>query len=119
MIELRHVGKQFGDMPAVVDLSLTVQKGKLLVLLGGSGSGKTTTLKMINRLIEPSAGRIVVNRQNVCDVDAVQLRRSIGYVLQGSGLFPHMSVAENIAVVPRLLHWSAARTQARVDELLE
>ncbi len=91
----------------------------LLVLLGGSGSGKTTTLKMINRLIEPSSGRIEVNGQDIRLIDAVTLRRNIGYVFQGIGLFPHLTIAENVAVVPRLLGWPADRTRSRVDELLD
>jgi osmoprotectant transport system ATP-binding protein len=118
MILLENVSKYYGDNCVVRDVTLEVPAGELLVLLGGSGSGKTTTLKMLNRLIEPSSGRIVVNGENVRDADPVQLRRSIGYVIQGSGLFPHMSVAENIAVVPRLLGWSMERTASRVDELL-
>src|SRR5215470_2680209 len=106
MIELEGVCKTYdGSRHVVQDVSFEVPTGQLLVLLGGSGSGKTTTLKMINRLIEPTAGRIAVNGQDARSTDAVQLRRSIGYVLQGSGLFPHMTVAENIAVVPRLLGW--------------
>jgi osmoprotectant transport system ATP-binding protein len=90
----------------------------MLVLLGGSGCGKTTTLKMVNRLVEPTSGRIEVDKQDVRSVDPVRLRRGIGYVLQGSGLFSHMSVADNIAVVPRLLNWPAGRIEKRVDELL-
>ena len=119
MIVLEHVSKSYdGGKFAVQDVSLEVPRGQLLVLLGGSGSGKTTTLKMINRLIEPTGGRVLVNGKNVLEGDPVQLRRRIGYVLQGSGLFPHMTVAENIAVVPKLLHWSADKTAKRVDELL-
>ena len=99
---------------SVRDVSFQVPRGQLLVLLGGSGCGKTTTLKMINRLIEPTSGRIEVNGRNVRDVDPVQLRRGIGYVFQGIGLFPHLTVADNIAVVPRLLGWPvAAHPQAR------
>jgi osmoprotectant transport system ATP-binding protein len=121
MIVLEGVGKSYdgGATYTVRDVSLRVPKGQLLVLLGGSGCGKTTTLKMINRLIEPSAGRILVNGRNVGDVDPVELRRGIGYVFQGIGLFPHLSVADNIAVVPRLLQWPAERIAARVEELLE
>jgi osmoprotectant transport system ATP-binding protein len=119
MIVLEHVSKSYdGGKFAVQDVSLEVPRGQLLVLLGGSGSGKTTTLKMINRLIEPTGGRVLVNGKNVLEGDPVLLRRSIGYVLQGSGLFPHMTVAENIAVVPKLLHWSADKIAQRVDELL-
>jgi osmoprotectant transport system ATP-binding protein len=119
MIVLEGVSKSYDGMHfSVENISLRVPAGTLLVLLGGSGCGKTTTLKMINRLIEPTSGRIEVNGCNVRDLDPVQLRRGIGYVFQGIGLFPHMTVAENVAVVPRLLRWPAARTAARVDELL-
>lgn len=121
MILLDKVSKMYEGTGrySVQDVSLRVPPGEMLVLLGGSGSGKTTTLKMINRLIEPSAGSIVIDAKDVRAADPVQLRRSIGYVFQGIGLFPHMTVAENIAVVPRLSGWSAERIQARVDELLE
>src|SRR5262245_49119552 len=121
MIVLEGVSKSFdgGHRFSVENVSLRVPKGRLLVLLGGSGGGKTTTLKMINRLIEPSAGRILVGDRDVCKTDPVELRRGIGYVFQGIGLFPHMNVAENIAVVPRLLRWPRDRIEARVDELLE
>jgi osmoprotectant transport system ATP-binding protein len=120
MILLEGVCKSFdgGRHLAVRDVSFRVPAGELLVLLGGSGSGKTTTLKMMNRLIEPSAGRIEVNGQDVRAMDPVRLRRGIGYAFQGVGLFPHLTVAENVAVVPRLLGWPAAHTEARVDELL-
>lgn len=121
MIVLDGVSKAYdGNGRFVVrDVSLRVETGKLLVLLGGSGSGKTTTLKMINRLIEPSEGRIEVNGCDVREMDPVQLRRGIGYVFQGIGLFPHMTVAQNIALVPRLLGWSKEKTAQRVDELLD
>ena len=121
MIVLEGVCKSYdgGTTYTVRDVSFRVQRGQLLVLLGGSGCGKTTTLKMINRLIEPSSGRISVDGRDVREADPVQLRRGIGYVFQGIGLFPHLSVADNIAVVPRLLHWPPERIAARVDELLE
>ncbi len=120
MILLQGVSKTYdGVHYPVRDLDLEVPAGTLLVLLGGSGSGKTTTLKMINRLIEPSSGRIEVNGEDVRKVDAVTLRRNIGYVFQGIGLFPHMTIAENVAVVPRLLNWPANRIRDRVDELLD
>jgi osmoprotectant transport system ATP-binding protein len=100
-------------------LSLTVASGEFLVLIGESGSGKTTTLNMINRLIEPSAGRILVDGEDALALDPVSLRRRMGYVFQGAGLFPHMTVAENIAVTPRLLNWPKARIEMRIGELLQ
>jgi osmoprotectant transport system ATP-binding protein len=121
MIELNNVSKSFdgGARFCVDSVNLKVPKGTLLVLLGASGSGKTTTLKMINRLVEPTSGRVLVNGEDVCRHDPVELRRGIGYVFQGIGLFPHLTVAQNIAVVPRLLGWPALRTSQRVDELLK
>jgi osmoprotectant transport system ATP-binding protein len=120
LIVLEQLSKAYDNGRfAVRDISLRVPAGTLLVLLGGSGSGKTTTLKMINRLIEPTSGRVEVEGRDVRAVDPVQLRRGIGYVFQGIGLFPHLSVAENIAVVPRLLGWTRPRIERRVDELLE
>ena len=121
MILLDDVGKSYdgGRTHAVLDVSLRVPEGELLVLLGTSGCGKTTTLKMINRLIEPSRGRIEVGGEDVAGIDPVLLRRKIGYVFQGIGLFPHRTVEENVGAVPRLLGWSADETRRRVDELLE
>jgi osmoprotectant transport system ATP-binding protein len=121
MIDLEHVSKTFGPNGRLVvdDISFRLEPGKLLVLLGGSGCGKTTTLKMINRLVEPTSGRIMVDGRDIRSEDPVQLRRSIGYVIQGSGLFPHLTVAANIGLVPRLLHWTRDRIERRVDELLE
>jgi osmoprotectant transport system ATP-binding protein len=120
MIVLENVSKSFdgGKRFSVHNVSLHVPRGKLLVLLGGSGCGKTTTLKMINRLIDPTSGRVIVNGRDVRQTDPVQLRRGIGYVFQGSGLFPHMTVGENIAIVPKLLHWPRERIEPRVEELL-
>lgn len=120
MIHFHEVTKSYpgAAAPAVDRLSLEVAAGELLVLLGESGCGKTTTLKMINRLIEPTAGRITLEQRNVRALKPVTLRRQIGYVFQGIGLFPHMSVAENIAIVPRLLGWPRKQVAARVDELL-
>ena len=119
MIELQHLTKQYGERLAVRDLSLTVGEGELLVLLGGSGSGKTTTLKMINRLIEPSAGSVLVDGRDVAELAPHDLRRRIGYAFQQVGLFPHMTVAENIGITPALLGWTDGKIRDRVDELLE
>ncbi len=119
MIALQGVSKSFdGDRFAVRHLDLEVRKGELLALLGGSGSGKTTTLKMINRLIEPTAGSITLGGRDIAEGDPVELRRGIGYVFQGIGLFPHMTVAENVAVVPTLLGWPPGDIDQRVVELL-
>ncbi len=104
--------------PAVRDLTISVPAGAICVLVGPSGCGKTTILKMTNRLIEPTSGTISIMGQNILDVDPVQLRRGIGYVIQQTGLFPHMTIYENIATVPRLLRWGEPRIRQRVDELL-
>lgn len=121
MIRLTHVSKSFdgGQTYAVKDLSFQVRKGETLVLLGSSGCGKTTTLKMINRLIEPFEGIIEVHGKNVMNQDPVDLRRQIGYVFQGIGLFPHMTIEQNVQLVPLLLGWSRDKRQDRVQELLE
>lgn len=121
MIQIENIAKSYdhGATFAVRKLSLTVDDGEFLVLLGESGCGKTTTLKMINRLIEPTEGRILVAGEDAMTVNPIQLRRKIGYVFQGIGLFPHMTVAENIAAVPHLLGWEKTRTDNRVLELLE
>ncbi|MCZ6599297.1 MAG: ABC transporter ATP-binding protein [Acidobacteria bacterium] len=121
MIHLRHVSKQFtpGGPPAVADLTLHARRGQFLALVGRSGSGKTTTLKMINRLLEPSAGHIEVEGLDIAGRDPVLLRRHMGYVFQGGSLFPHMDVAANVALVPRLLGWDEARISSRVEELLD
>ncbi len=121
MIRLEAVSKSFdgGETYAVRDLSLRVAPGEMLVLLGSSGCGKTTTLKMINRLIEPTAGAIEVGGADVRVQDAIQLRRSIGYVFQGIGLFPHMSVEENISVVLRLEGRPKGERRNRARELME
>jgi osmoprotectant transport system ATP-binding protein len=119
MIELVDVEKRYGSTTVVASLSLRVERGEMLVVVGGSGSGKTTTLKMINRLIEPSAGRIMVGGEDVSLARPHELRRRIGYVFQRLGLFPHMTVAENVGITPALLGWDRARIGARVDALLE
>lgn len=120
MISFRNVSKSYneGMVFAVRNFSLEVEAGEFLVLLGTSGSGKTTTLKMTNRLIEPSSGSIVVSGRDTASQDPVELRRRIGYVFQGIGLFPHMTIAENIGVVPSLLGWRHGVIHERVDELL-
>lgn len=107
------------EMPAVESFSMTVQPGELVMFVGPSGCGKTTTMKMINRIIEPTSGRISVDGQDILSIDPNELRRHIGYVIQQIGLFPHMTIGENISVVPRLLGWSKKRTGDRVSELLE
>jgi osmoprotectant transport system ATP-binding protein len=121
VVAFEHVTKRYPGStdPAVDDLTFTVPAGEICVLVGPSGSGKTTTMKMINRLIEPTAGRITIDGQDVMRLPAVELRRQIGYVIQQVGLFPHLTVAENIAVVPRLQRWKEQRIQERVDELCE
>ena len=104
---------------AVKSVDLTVAEGEFCVFLGPSGCGKTTSLKMINRLIEPTSGTISIGGEDVRGKNVDQLRRHVGYVIQGGSLFPHLTVAQNISVVPRLLKWDARRTSERVDELLE
>ena len=121
MITLDGLTKQYPGtaQPAVDRISLTVPEGEVCVLIGPSGCGKTTTMRLINRMIEPTSGRIELQGRDVTHMDAVELRRGIGYVIQQVGLFPHLTIAENIATVPRLLGWDAARTDKRIDELLE
>lgn len=118
MIELRDLHKRYGDQVAVHNLSLEVAEGELLVLLGGSGCGKTTTLKMINRLVEPTAGVVQIDGEDVSQLGPHELRRRVGYAFQQVGLFPHMTVGENIGITPTLLGWSADTIRHRVDELL-
>jgi osmoprotectant transport system ATP-binding protein len=120
MITLTALSKRFAAMsaPAVDALSLTIGAGEICVLIGPSGCGKTTTMRMINRMIEPDSGTIVVGERDVTRIDPMELRRSIGYVIQQVGLFPHMTIADNIATVPRLLGWDRPRIDRRVDELL-
>lgn len=120
MIRFERVTKRYGGGGVAVDgLCLEVTEGETCVLVGPSGCGKTTTLKMVNRLVEPTFGRVLVEGQDVAGLDPVALRRRIGYVIQQVGLFPHLSVGENVATVPRLLGWEKARARSRVDELLE
>lgn len=118
MIEYRNVKKNYGGKQVLRGIDLTVEKGEFVVLIGSSGCGKTTTLKMLNRLIEPSEGEILINGIDHRKMDLVQLRTSIGYVIQQIGLFPNMTVEENIAVVPRIMKWERQKTLDRVKELL-
>ena len=118
MIELRGVGKSFGATRAVDDVSLVIERGEFVVLVGASGSGKSTLLKMINRLVEHDSGMILFAGEEIRSFRPEAIRRRMGYAIQSIGLFPHWSVARNIATVPELLGWPAARIAARVDELL-
>lgn len=118
MITFERVDVTFGDVAALEAVDLRVGPGELCVLVGPSGSGKSTLLRLVNRLIEPTAGTVRVRGEDVMSLDPAHLRRSIGYVIQSIGLFPHRSVAENIATVPRLLGWPAERIRERVDEML-
>ncbi|MGI5398651.1 betaine/proline/choline family ABC transporter ATP-binding protein [Streptomyces sp. CA-135486] len=105
--------------PAVDNVSMEIMPGETVILVGPSGCGKSTTLKMINRLIEPTSGRIRINDEDVTDMDPVKLRRKIGYAIQSSGLFPHMTVAENIALVPKMVGWPKSKVRDRVEEMLD
>jgi len=119
MIKVDHISKSFGKVRAVDGVSFAVEDAENLILLGTSGCGKTTTLKMINRLIEPSSGDIYIANKNVKEQQPEELRRGVGYVLQNNGLFPHYTVAENIAIVPQLLNWDKKQIEHRTHELLE
>ncbi|WP_413670699.1 ABC transporter ATP-binding protein [Mucilaginibacter sp. Mucisp86] len=119
MIKVDNVSKHFGGVKAVDGVSFEVQDQENLILLGTSGCGKTTTLKMINRLIEPTSGAIYIDGKNIMEQEPEILRRGIGYVLQNNGLFPHYTVAQNIAVVPNLLKWDKQKTEKRTAELME
>ncbi|MFB2606643.1 ATP-binding cassette domain-containing protein, partial [Rhizobium phaseoli] len=118
MIEIRNVTKRYGAATVVDNVSMQVEKGSITVVVGTSGSGKSTLMRMINRLVPITEGEIFVGGQNVMDVEVTELRRRIGYAIQGHGLFPHRTVAQNIATVPQLLEWDSARIAARVEELL-
>ncbi|MBI3965817.1 MAG: ABC transporter ATP-binding protein [Chloroflexi bacterium] len=122
-VEYRQVTKRFGSgraaaVAAVAELSFTVPAGSICALVGPSGCGKTTLLRLVNRLVEPTSGQVLLDGRDVAMVDPVELRRSIGYVIQQIGLFPHQTVADNVATVPRLLRWPAERIRRRVDDLL-
>ncbi len=118
-VEFRDVSFQIGGAKILDSLNLEILRGEILVLLGESGCGKTTSLKLINRLIEPTSGEVLVDDKRTTEWDAISLRRRIGYVLQEAGLFPHFTVAENVALVPRLENRDEAETAAKVSELLE
>ncbi|MFI2504342.1 ABC transporter ATP-binding protein [Streptomyces sp. NPDC018972] len=120
-IELEGLTKRYpgSALPAVDNVTMDIRAGETVIFVGPSGCGKSTTLKMINRLIEPTGGRIRIGGEDVTDMDPVRLRRKIGYAIQASGLFPHMTVAQNIALVPRMLRWPAARVRDRVEEMLD
>jgi osmoprotectant transport system ATP-binding protein len=118
MIDLERVSKRYAGAYAVRDVSIAIAKGQFVAVLGESGSGKTTLVKMINRLVEPDAGVVRIAGKDVRDEDVVALRRRIGYVIQHMGLLPHLTVAENVATVPRLLGWTESAIGARVAELL-
>ncbi|ARO28491.1 ABC transporter ATP-binding protein [Rhizobium sp. NXC14] len=118
MIEISNVTKRYGPATVVDKVSMRVEKGEITVIVGTSGSGKSTLMRMINRLVPITEGEIFVGGQNVMDVEVTELRRKIGYAIQGHGLFPHRTVAQNIATVPQLLEWDSKRIAARVEELL-
>lgn len=120
MIQFKNIEKTYDDgTTAVHNLNLKIQEGELLTLIGPSGCGKTSTMRMINRLIEPTSGTITIRGEDISRLDVVELRRSIGYVIQQIGLFPHMTIEQNISVVPRLKGWEPQRYHKRVDELLQ
>jgi osmoprotectant transport system ATP-binding protein len=118
MIEIENVSRRYQDVAVVDRISFSVPEGEITAIVGTSGSGKTTLLRIINRLIEPSAGRVLIDGVDTSTIPAFELRRKIGYVIQGNGLFPHRTVAQNIATVPKLLGWDKARIAKKVDELL-
>lgn len=119
MIEVAHLHKSFGNTIAVKDISFEVKEGENLILLGTSGCGKTTTLRMLNHLILPTSGNIRINGQDIQSIQPEKLRRGIGYVMQQTGLFPHYTVSENIAIVPKLEKWPKEKIQARTQELMQ
>ncbi len=118
MIEIRNVTKRYGTAAVVDDVSMDVEKGSITAVVGTSGSGKSTLMRMINRLVQITSGEIFVGGRNIMDVPVTELRRKIGYAIQGHGLFPHRTVSQNIATVPQLLGWDTAKIKSRVEELL-
>ena len=121
MIRFENVSKKYAGAAtdAVIDLNLHIREGEICMLVGPSGCGKTTTMKMINKLIEPTSGRIFIDGKNINEIDTIELRLNTGYIIQDIGLFPHMTVAENIATVPNELGWKKDAIRARIDELLD
>ncbi|MFY9139633.1 MAG: ABC transporter ATP-binding protein [Thermacetogeniaceae bacterium] len=119
MIRFENVSKYFEETQVLQDLNFQIDEGEIVCLIGPSGCGKTTTLRLVNRLIEPSSGKIYIQDKDISNIDPVELRRSIGYVIQQIGLFPHMTIEKNISVVPRLKGWKEKDYCKRVDELLE
>lgn len=117
-IKFRNINKSFGDKEIIKDLSFDIEEGQFITILGSSGSGKTTTLKMVNRLIEPNSGQIEINEKEIKEYDLIELRRKIGYVVQQIGLFPHITIEKNIATVPELLGWEPEKIKERVTELM-
>lgn len=117
-IKFRNINKSFGDKEIIKDLSFDIEEGQFITILGSSGSGKTTTLKMVNRLIEPNNGQIEINDKEIKEYDLIELRRKIGYVVQQIGLFPHITIEKNIATVPELLGWEPEKIKERVTELM-
>jgi osmoprotectant transport system ATP-binding protein len=119
MITVEKLTKKYGATSVVDEVSMVIERNSITVIVGSSGSGKSTLLRMINRLVEPSSGRVLIDGKDTASEPAHLLRRRIGYAIQGHGLFPHRTVAENIATVPRLLKWEESRVRARVEELLK
>lgn len=119
MIELREIRKTYGSIVALDGVDLVIENAKICMLLGPSGCGKSTLLRLINRLIDPDSGEILINQKSNFSYNKEELRRNMGYAIQGVGLFPHMSVGENISVVPKLYKWEAPRIKARIEELLD
>lgn len=118
MVRLEHIKKYYNNTAVIEDMNLEINEGQLVVLIGPSGCGKTTTLKMINRIIEPTSGTIYINGEDITKVDPVKLRRSIGYVIQQIGLFPNMTIAQNVEIVPKLLKWDSEKRKKRTEELM-
>src|SRR5690625_1145592 len=120
MIEFKNIYKSYGENKNVLNnLNFTCEEGEITVIIGPSGCGKTTTMKLINRLITPTSGQVLINGEDISSVNPVELRRQIGYVNQHIGLFTHMSIEQNVGVVPKLLKWDSEKIKARVDELLK